>query len=253
MKSRATNAKMLLTAGCLVALAALIACGAPVTPPPATSAPQIVRETVVVAATQVVQQTVIVPGTPQVNEVVVTATPEPTAAPPPAGQPLEKARLSINSKLTPPDPHKQAGLAAFMGLYLMGGQLFRLNPDFSVSPYLAEGYAVSDDGLTYTITLKPDLKFSDGSPLTAEDVVYGYERSVELKNPRLQLLGPVKTFTAKDDRTVEITLEKPFPNLLIGLADHGFSVFPKAKIQADPDFFSKVPLVSSGQYVLTEW
>src|SRR5581483_6521314 len=133
--------------------------------------PQVVRETVVVQATVLVQ------GTPQVSERVVTATPEPTAAPPPAGQPLDKVRISINSKLTPPDPNKQNGLGAFMAQYIMGGQLFRLNPDFSVTPYLADKYEVSSDGLTYTVTLKPDLKFSDGSPLTAEDVVYGYERS----------------------------------------------------------------------------
>ncbi len=253
MKSRAMIAKLLFAAGCLLTLGILFACAAPAAPPPATSVPQVIRETVVVPATQVVQQTVIVPGTPQVSEKVVTATPEPTAAPPPAGQPLENARLSINSKLTPPDPNKQTSLASFMALYLMGGQLFRLNPDFSVTPYLADNYKVSDDGLTYTVTLKPNLKFSDGSPLTADDVVYGYTRSVELKNPRLQLLGPVKTFTAKDPQTIEITLEKPFPNILIGLADHGFSVFPKDKVSADPDFFSKVPLVSSGQYVLSEW
>ena len=122
-----------------------------------------------------------------------------------------------------------------------------------MSPYLADKYDVSADGLTYTITLKPNLKYSDGTAITADDVAYGYQRSVELKNPRLILLGPVDTFVAKDPTTVVITLKQPFPNILIGLADAGFSIFPKDKIQADPDFFSKVPLVSSGQYVLTEW
>jgi ABC-type transport system substrate-binding protein len=242
------NAKWLLAAGCILVLGVLIACTAPAAPP---SAP--VVQTVVVQATQVVRETVIVQGTPQIQERVVTTTPEPTAAPAAAGTPLETARLSINSRLAAPDPHKQTGLAAFMGLNIMGAQLFRLNPDFSVEPYLAEGYEVSDDGLTYTITLKPDLKYSDGSPITAEDWVYGYERTVELKGPRLFLLGPVESVTAPDERTIQIKLTQPFPNILIGLADHGFTVFPKAKIEADPDFFSKAPLVSSGQYVLSEW
>jgi ABC-type transport system substrate-binding protein len=135
----------------------------------------------------------------------------------------------------------------------MGAQLFRLNPDFSVSPWLAEGYEVSDDGLTYTITLKDGIEFSDGTPVTAEDVVFGYERSVEKKSPRLVLMGPVTSFTALDDKTIEIKLERPFPNILIGLSDHGYAIFPKAGIEADPDFFKKAGMVTAGQYILSEW
>lgn len=226
MKNMATKAKLPLIAACMLALGLLIAC--------ATTAP----------------------GTaPQVVERVVTATPEPTAAPAAAGTPLENVRISINSKLTAPDTNKQLGLAAFMGTYMFGGQLFRLNPDFSVSPYLADKYEVSADGLTYTVTLKPNLKFSDGSPLTADDAVYTFTRSntLEPKNPRNLLLGPIDTVTAKDPQTVEFKLKQPFPNLLIALADAGFSIYPKAKVEADPDFYSKVPLVGSGQYVLTDW
>lgn len=140
-----------------------------------------------------------------------------------------------------------------MGLYLMGGQLFRLNPNFSVEPYLAEGCVVSADGLRWTITLRPNLRFSDGSALTAADVVYGYERSLALKNPRLNLLGPVERFEAADDRTILITLAQRYPDVAIGLADHAFTIFPKARLEADPGFFNHVPLVSSGQYVLTEF
>lgn len=224
MKNMATKAKLPLIAVCILALGMLIAC--------ATTAPGAV---------------------PQVVERVVTATPEATAAPAAAGTPLDNVRISINSKLTAPDTNKQLGLAAFMGTYMFGGQLFRLNPDFSVSPYLADKYEVSADGLTYTVTLKPNLKFSDGSPLTADDVVYTFTRSVELKNPRNLLLGPIDTVTAKDPQTIEFKLKQPFPNLLIALADAGFSVYPKAKVEADPDFYSKVPLVGSGQYVLTDW
>lgn len=226
------------------------ACGAPATAP---TAPQVVRETVVVEATLVVRETVVIEGTPQVVERVVTATPEPTATPPPAGQPLESARLALNSRISGMDPHGVANNAGFITLFMGGGQLFRLNPDYSVVPYLAESYEMSDDGLTYTITLKPDLKFSDGSPLTSEDVVYGYERAVEKKSPRLNLLGPVESFTALDPRTIEIKLSNPYSNLLIGLSDFGNTIFPKAKLEADPDFFTKTPMVSSGQYVLTEW
>lgn len=228
----------------LVLILALVAsCAAP-TPALPTAAPQIIRETVIVA------------GTSQVVERVVTATPLPPTPEPtlvPADQPLESARISINSALASPDPHGPCSLGCFTGQYIMGAQLFRLNSDFSVSPWLAEKYEVSDDGLIYTVTLKPDLKFSDGSPLTSEDFLYGYERSIEVKNPRLFLLGTVESVTAPDENTIEIVLAQPYPNILIGLADYAFTIYPKALLQADPDFFKKAPMVSAGQYFLSEW
>lgn len=239
MKSRNQDQRLIKISSVLLMFAILLsACGAPSAAP---SVPVVIRETVVVEG-----KTIEV-------ERIVTTTPEPTEAPPPADQPLEKARLSINSKLCFVDPAGPSCLGHFIGNYLWGAQLFRLKPDFSVVPYLAEGYQVTADGLIYTITLKKDLKFSDGSPITAEDVVFTLQRGIDLKSPRVNMLGPSKSFAAKDARTVEIVLEKPFPNLLIGLSDHAYAIFPKAKIEADPDFFKKMPVVGSGQYVLTEW
>src|SRR5689334_1691325 len=53
---------------------------------------------------------------------------------------------------------------------------------------LAESWTVSDDGLTYTFKLKPDLKFASGNPLTAEDVAFSFERAVKLdKSPAFLL------------------------------------------------------------------
>ena len=49
---------------------------------------------------------------------------------------------------------------------------------------IAESWTVSDDGLTYTFKLKPDLKFASGNPITAEDVAWSFERAVKLnKSP----------------------------------------------------------------------
>ena len=54
----------------------------------------------------------------------------------------------------------------------------------NLRPGLAESYKISDDGLTYTFKLKPDLKFASGNPITAADVAYSFERVVKLgKSP----------------------------------------------------------------------
>ena len=51
--------------------------------------------------------------------------------------------------------------------------------DFATIPGLASTWDASDDGLTYTFNLREGLKWSDGSPLTAEDFVYSFHRSVD--------------------------------------------------------------------------
>lgn len=56
--------------------------------------------------------------------------------------------------------------------------LYTYNAEGKTVPALAEGYTVSDDGLTYTVTLKSDLKWSDGSELTAADFEYSWKRAV---------------------------------------------------------------------------
>ena len=60
-----------------------------------------------------------------------------------------------------------------------GSNLLRRDEDGELQPDLAEKVEVSDDGLTYTATLRDDLKWSDGSDLTAEDFVYSWQRIVD--------------------------------------------------------------------------
>jgi ABC-type dipeptide transport system, periplasmic component len=54
-------------------------------------------------------------------------------------------------------------------------------------PDLAESYTISDDGLTYTFKLRPNLKFHNGRAVTSADVKYSIERAV---NPKTQCPGP---------------------------------------------------------------
>lgn len=59
------------------------------------------------------------------------------------------------------------------------GNLYRRSPDGQIVSELANSYTVNDDFTSYTFTLKDNLKFSDGSPLSAEDVAYTYNRGIE--------------------------------------------------------------------------
>jgi len=74
---------------------------------------------------------------------------------------------------------------------------------------LAKKADLSKDGLVYTITLQPGVKFQNGEPLKASDVVFSYKRA--MKNPRFNYLtSPIADVTAVNDATVKIALKAPY-------------------------------------------
>ncbi|MBZ5686408.1 MAG: peptide ABC transporter substrate-binding protein [Acidobacteriia bacterium] len=99
--------------------------------------------------------------------------------------------------------------------------------DGSIIDQLAASHSVSSDGLTYTFTLRPNLKFSDGTPLTASDVAYSINRTLLpatqsdvrvylslLKDFDKVTSGTIPTLIGdslivKDDKTISIVLSKP--------------------------------------------
>lgn len=83
-------------------------------------------------------------------------------------------------------------------------------------PSVANG-GISADGLTWTIKLRQDVKWHDGQPFTAKDVVFTYQTMV---NPKIAVRGRaghdrVKAFVATDDHTVQATLNEPFAPYLV--------------------------------------
>ncbi|MBA1158797.1 ABC transporter substrate-binding protein [Microvirga mediterraneensis] len=87
-----------------------------------------------------------------------------------------------------------------------------------VVPELAESWRQVDP-LTYDFTIRQGVTFHDGSPMSADDIVFTFERLTKdgamggQTSPRKDLVGPVKTITKVDDRTVRFTLSEPWPIL----------------------------------------
>jgi peptide/nickel transport system substrate-binding protein len=219
--------------------AALASCGA-------TPEPQVIEKTVVV--TEVVEKV-----STEVVEVevekVVTATPEPEVV---QELPLDKVRVSISSKLDTVDPVAPCAQPCIISIYLASGRLFRLNPDFTAEPEMAESIEFSDDALMATVTLKEGLLYSDGTPVSAEDVVFAYERNRDTPGPRYATyLTPIESVEATDERTVVFKMTSPYLGLVEALADMGMAIHPKSLIEADPDYF--IHPVSGGPYVLKDW
>ncbi|MCS7002999.1 MAG: ABC transporter substrate-binding protein, partial [Dehalococcoidia bacterium] len=88
-----------------------------------------------------------------------------------------------------------------------------------VVPWLAESYAVSEGGARYTIRLRADVRSPFGNPLTADDVVWGWQRAFALRDVGkwVALVGSVagpESVTAVDRRTVAFDLRAPNPTFL---------------------------------------
>ncbi|MBK5075025.1 ABC transporter substrate-binding protein [Budviciaceae bacterium CWB-B4] len=126
---------------------------------------------------------------------------------------------------------------------LLHSPLLRQNADLSWQPVLVNSYKLSDDGLTWTVHLKPDLKFSDGSPLTADDVVFSYNQAA-ISGGKADM-GSFQQAKAVDKQTLTIQLKHPESTFINVLGALG--IVPQAKYGKD---FARQP-IGAGPYKLT--
>ena len=146
--------------------------------------------------------------------------------------------------------------------------LYTYNADGVCVPACAESYTVSEDGLTYTVTLKKDLKWSDGSDLTAADFEYAWKRAASETTAAdygYMFSGfagyPNElNVTAKDDTTLEFVLTAPCAYMEDLMAFPTFYPVKKEAVEANPDWettpggwCSEAGFVSNGAYVCTGW
>ena len=142
------------------------------------------------------------------------------------------------------DPAKHGDLGSASYISQLFETLTAVDPTLTVRPALAESWAVEDDGRRVTFTLRPDLKFSDGSPLTAADVVHSWQRLFvggeilaagiahrrrrrrpgppQWRHDRRSTLG----VRAEDDRTVVVDLERGGGDLPAIVSGAPFAIVP---------------------------
>ena len=109
------------------------------------------------------------------------------------------------------DPAVGSDYASSIALCNMYDSLVFPNPDGSVKPWLAKGWEISGDGLTYTFELVPGVKFHNGDELTADDVVFSLERIMTIGEGYGYLFTmSVEGAKALGKYKVQFTLKKPF-------------------------------------------
>jgi peptide/nickel transport system substrate-binding protein len=131
--------------------------------------------------------------------------------------------------------------------------------DFTPAPGLAESWEESADGKTWTYTLRPDLVWSDGTPLTANDVAYTFNRILEGRYEQRNYGNYVRNITsveATDDRTVVMTVSAPSPIMerlaVYILPEHVWSGVDAKAVKSFANEPEGEPLVGSGPFLVAE-
>jgi peptide/nickel transport system substrate-binding protein len=138
-------------------------------------------------------------------------------------------------------------------MLLIYEQLIRVSPDgASLEPGLAESWERSEDGLTYTFTLRAST-FHDGTPVTGDDVAYSLNRvAFDETSTWKDMVSVVDAITAVDEKTVEITLTKAWVPFEADLALFSCSIIPKAAHEAQKEELFQAP-IGSGPFKFDSW
>ena len=153
--------------------------------------------------------------------------------------------------------------------------LYTYDAEGQLVPNLAEGYEVSEDGLTYTFTLKDGLLWSDGTPLTAADFEYSWKRaaSTETAADYSYLFNGIAGYpdelnvtASEDGKTLTVVLTAPCAYMLDLMAFPTFFPVPKTSVEAASGYLdeegnvlnpgawaTEAGFVSNGAYTLTNW
>ena len=144
------------------------------------------------------------------------------------------------------DPILSWGCGEHVHEPLIQSTLITTDTELNFKNDLATSYSCSDDGLTWTFSIRDDVTFTDGQPLTARDVAFTVN-SIVASDASEADLSMVEKAEAADDTTVVLTLNKPFNALLYTLAVVG--IVPEHAY--GPDYGANP--VGSGRYMLEQW
>ena len=157
------------------------------------------------------------------------------------------------------DPAKISDYTDYMAAVNLYDALISVDSKGNLIPELAESWTVSSDAKEVVFKLRADAKFSDGSPVTAADVVYSVDRLLRInQGPATMFIGILApgSVTAVDDSTVKFTLAKtfsPFLTTVPAIFIVNSKVAEANKGADDGQTYFATNVAGAGAYTLKEW
>ncbi|MCE3235642.1 MAG: extracellular solute-binding protein family 5 [Vampirovibrio sp.] len=192
----------------------------------------------------------------------------------PTGNAQQAKIFRVNLGTEPPDldPAKTDDLTSFSVILPLFKGLTQFDQDMHAQPAIAQSWDISPDGKRYVFHLRPDARWSDGKPVTAQDFLYAWQRALdpktgapyafflyELKNGKAYYDGQMKDFGrvgvhAPDSHTLIVELERPTPIFLDLAASPVMLPLRKDLIEKYGDKFTEAGhFVGNGAYKMTRW
>jgi oligopeptide transport system substrate-binding protein len=182
------------------------------------------------------------------------------------GVPREQALVLLGSESTNPREYDPATMHSSGDKKVFSG-LVAFDPQMNLIPDLAATWEVKD-GVVYTFSLRADARFQDGRPVTAQDVIYSWERAadpVTASDTVLTYLGDIvgvkemqaggadhiSWLKALDDHTLQVTIDAPKPYFLLKLTYSVAFVLDRTNIESGAEWY-RTPN-GTGPYKLVRW
>ncbi len=163
-------------------------------------------------------------------------------------------RFVPQANLANPDPIWTTATVAYIHGYMIWDTLYGLDEKLMPQPQMAAGHEESADGLTFTITLRDGLKFTDGEPVRAKDCVQSIIRWSKRNPMGGTLMARCNELVALDDKRLQFRMKKRFPITAYVLGGEGCFIMPERIAKTDA-FTMVTEYVGSGpfKFLKDEW
>jgi peptide/nickel transport system substrate-binding protein len=171
-----------------------------------------------------------------------------------AGTPKHGGTLVAAAEIDPIslDPHTNSNFSSIQAFDHIYESLTSYDEKTNIVPALAQSWDVTNGGKTYTFKLRPNVKFHNGQPMTAEDVKYSIERVIDPKtaSPWKNWLDPIKEMKILDPLTIQMNLDAPFPLLGSFAGMRAAGIIPKGLAEKEN---LKIKAIGTGPFKLAEY
>jgi len=160
--------------------------------------------------------------------------------------------VGIDQEAVGLDPNKVTAFSSFRRIDLLYNKLVAYDTSLHVVGDLATSWDTPDNR-TYVFHLQPGVRFHDGTPLTADDVVFTIQRVLDPKtaSPARSYLDAVDSVTAVDPLTVRLHLQYPLASVLSALTSDNMSIVERAAVEKNGDL--QKTEAGTGPFTMAEW